>query len=664
MKTSPEEHAKVVEIRDSIRDGLSKIGDTSNWLEEYEQWRSLDSNQFDSLLEIVNPLDLNNAGNKHNFDLSDPEDVLDLDVYCMSAFLSERLLKSARQTFCDLRREKNRTNKLQIIKRYFELVDSIFQSQELAGGILTLHDCAEKKMVLAGKRSLDFYVSFFSLKENLRKRSTESLYMLFTYWRITKEKKDLKPLISSLVDYIQTYFDDFDKDPDMHLYYPLEGLISIKKLIVIEHWLEHIAFHTDGIFEKYKELKWLAPTDIMVDEIIETNQISNYEMLLYRQVFSTDDAETVQKKAVCNHGYGVWIKTVDVMHIVCDIFQVLYGFSDEELKKMNTTRAQVLEAYDNMTKVRDYYTRKVFFHQVYFKHERHYLDSQVMDALEEDAAKFSDSVDDIISFVSAIAADDIDSLLQAKQRYLKGISDFISPAQEEQLDELTCRVVEKVKETIQKLNIYNTLYSSVSTEFLPYATALMQYPQIFSSLVSAEYLYKQYVENKTPNPKFDYSCISIMYYMSLEDFLNKLVYTPYADEVLSGISSSDLNDKQWRDTGSKDYVSQFSSFWNKKKSSYILKNSCEIGVLGFLFDGIDKEKEFESFVIRKYPKADKQRIKALGIKLKSVAPRRNNAAHGGNYLTHSDVLADKGHVYDTSAATFKGLILDFLDIIL
>lgn len=129
MKTSPEEHAKVVEIRDSIRDGLSKIGDTSNWLEEYEQWRSLDSNQFDSLLEIVNPLDLNNAGNKHNFDLSDPEDVLDLDVYCMSAFLSERLLKSARQTFCDLRREKNRTNKLQIIKRYFELVDSIFRAR-------------------------------------------------------------------------------------------------------------------------------------------------------------------------------------------------------------------------------------------------------------------------------------------------------------------------------------------------------------------------------------------------------------------------------------------------------------------------------------------------------------------------------------------------------
>lgn len=43
MKTSPEEHAKVLEISDSIKSGLCKIGEPRSWLEEYEQWRSLDS---------------------------------------------------------------------------------------------------------------------------------------------------------------------------------------------------------------------------------------------------------------------------------------------------------------------------------------------------------------------------------------------------------------------------------------------------------------------------------------------------------------------------------------------------------------------------------------------------------------------------------------------
>lgn len=662
MKTSPEEHANVLAVRDSIKNGLSKIGEPKTWLEEYEQWRMLDSNQFDSLLEVTNPFAPETAGNRLNFDLSDPEDVLDLDLYCLSAFLSERLLKSARQAFSDLRQEKNRKNKLQIIERYFGLVDSIFQSQELAGCIVTLQECAQKKLVLSGRRTLDLYVSFFSLRENLRKGSIESLYMLFTYWRITKAKKDLKALISSVVDYIQTYFDVFDKDPDMHLYYPLDGLLSINKLVVLEHWLEHIAYHTDGIFEKYKDLKWLAPTDIMVDEIIETNQISNYEMLLYRQAFPSDSIETVQKKAVCNHGYAVWIKTVDVMHIVCDIFLVLYGFSDDELKQMHTTRAVVLEAYDNMTKIRDYYTRKVFFHQVYFQLERHYLDSQVMDALEEDAAKLSNSVNDIISYVSAIASDDIESLLQAKQRYLNGLSEFISADQVDQLDELTCRVVEKIKETIQKLNIYDTLYRSVSKEFLLYATALMQYPQIFSSLVSAEYLYNQYVENKAANPRFDYSCISIMYYMSLEDFLNKLIYAPYAVDVLDNISSSDTRNSYWQNKDALNYVSSFGFYWDKRNRQF--KRTCEIGPLGYLLEGLDHEMYFKNYIMQKYPNVDIQRLKKFGTDLKSIAPRRNDAAHGGNYLTYTDVCTDKNYVYNISVATFKGLILDLLDILM
>lgn len=662
MSRIPEESKNVIAMRDSIKLGLSEIVDNTNWLDEYELWRNAEANRFDSLLEIVDPFNLENVGDRHVFDLSDQEDLLDLEIICMSAFLSEHLLNRSRKAFSDVRMEKNRDNKLKIIENYFGIVEHITDSRNLAGCTVTLNDFAERQMVLNGRRSLDLYVSFFSLKENLRKRSTESLYLLFTYWRITKSKKAFKNLVSSVIDYIQTYFEDFDRDPDMHLHYSMDGLMSIRKLAIISHWLEHIAFHTDGIFEKYKELKWLTPVDRMVDEIIETNQISKYEMHLYKQVFASDNAETVQKKAICNHGYAIWIKTVDVMHIVCDIFQVLYRFSDDELNKMNTTRAAALEGYDNMTKVRDYYTRKVFFHQVYYQLERQYYDSQVMDALEEDAGKFADSVDDVIGFVGAIAGNDIESLLQAKQKYIKGLSEYISNEQEEKLDELTQQVVDKLKSTVQKLDVYDTLYRAVSNEFLPYAGALMQHPQIFSSLVSAEYLYQQYVEKKEANSRFDYSCISIMYYMSLEDFLNKLVYIPYASEVLSGINPSDLNDTQWQRRGAKDYVSSFFSFWDKKNQKF--KTSCEIGVLGFLFEGINSEIHFKNFVSMKYPKTDPQKMKVLGTKLKNVAPRRNDAAHGGNYLTYEDVCADKGHVYNISVEDYKGLILELLDIIL
>ena len=330
------------------------------------------------------------------------------------------------------------------------------------------------------------------------------------------------------------------------------------------------------------------------------------------------------------------------------------------------TPEETVEGYDNMTKVRDYYTGKVFFHQVYYKLERHYLDSQVMEALEDDAARFSESVDDIIQFVEAVAGDNIEALLQAKQKYIKRLSDFTSAEQQEKIDELTQQVVEKIIVTIQKLDDYDTLYRTVSQEFLPYATVLLQHPHILSSLVSAEYLYQQYVEKKDPNNKFDYSCISIMYYMSLEDFINKLVYTPYVDEVLSRLGFRKPSDdrekwKKWKNGGYKEYVSSAIAFWNKNNHAF--KRSCEIGNLGFLLEGIRSETKFETFLLAKYPKADMNKVQGYGTKLRSVAPRRNEAAHGGNYLSYTDALTDKENVYNISVTTFRGLIMELLDML-
>ena len=56
------------------------------------------------------------------------------------------------------------------------------------------NEAAEKQMVLQGVRSVDLYVCFYSLRELLRKETTESLFLLYIYWRITKSKKNLKSL--------------------------------------------------------------------------------------------------------------------------------------------------------------------------------------------------------------------------------------------------------------------------------------------------------------------------------------------------------------------------------------------------------------------------------------------------------------------------------------
>ncbi len=656
---SSKEQEYMLNMQANIKSGLLALDIEENWLEEYEQWSNEPRNQFVTLLMITDSFNPACAGDSYAYDSSDPSHMVDLDIMRMSVFLSEHLMKLSRDAFSQVRTERNRDKKISIIDSYFRIVDDIVNSHELAGCIVTLNEAAEKQMVLQGARSVDLYVAFYSLRELLRKETTESLYLLYTYWRIEKSRKSLKTLINAIIDYIQVYFEDFDHDPEMHLHYPLDGLMTVKKMAVVCHWLEIIAFHTDGIFEKYKDLKWLAPVDTMADDIVETAQISKFEMLNYKRVFINDDNEIVRKKAIGNHGYATWIKTVDVMHIFCDVCQVLCYLPEEDLKKMNTTKAAMIELYDNMTKIKNYYTGKVFFHQVYFELERKYFDSQVMNALEEDAQLLADSVDDVLAFVEAISSDDIENLMQAKVRYISKLADFTTEEQEQKLDDLTNRIVEKINEALSKKDLYDELYGAVTEDFSAYASVLMKHPKIFSSLVSAEYLYKQYIDKQEANNRFDYSCISIMYYMALEDFANKLVYIPYSKEVLTLIDKRNIKSKEWIDKESGKYVSSFYTFWDKYKR---LKKSCEIGVLGYLFEAAKKEEYFEKFLKDRYPNMSIDKLEKYGGKLKDVAPRRNEAAHGGNYLSYEDVCTDKGNVYNM-IDEYRGLILELLEIL-
>ena len=102
----------------------------------------------------------------------------------------------------------------------------------------------------------------------------------------------------------------------------------------------------------------------------------------------------------------------------------------------------------------------------------------------------------------------------------------------------------------------------------------------------------------------------------------------------------------------------FGKFWTYGR----LKQSCEIGVLGFQFEAVPKEDKFEQWLQKKFPSIDSNAVKAFGGKLKGVSQRRNDAAHGGNYLTYSDVCTDKHNVYDANVKNYRGMIVELLEL--
>lgn len=85
-------------------------------------------------------------------------------------------------------------------------------------------------------------------------------------------------------------------------------------------------------------------------------------------------------------------------------------------------------------------------------------------------------------------------------------------------------------------------------------------------------------------------------------------------------------------------------------------------MLGYLFEAIFSETELKQYVEKTYSSVDLMGLESFGKKLKNVAPRRNEAAHGGNYLSYNDVCTDKENVY-SSIEVYRGLILELLEIL-
>ena len=132
MRTITEaDEENISSMRDAVREGLRNIEFDGNWLECYEAWKIEERNQFDALLIIKDPFNLACAGDREEFDLTDSRNKRDLDIICMSLFLSEKLRDTTKKMFEEVRKERIRDRKLARIEQYFGLVK--FTSMSVAG---------------------------------------------------------------------------------------------------------------------------------------------------------------------------------------------------------------------------------------------------------------------------------------------------------------------------------------------------------------------------------------------------------------------------------------------------------------------------------------------------------------------------------------------------
>jgi hypothetical protein len=444
------------------------------------------------------------------------------------------------------------------------------------------------------------------------------------------------------------YYQELDKDPDMHLHTSIENLTPNKVINCLLNWLKLIAFYTESTIDSFIKKKMLVPSNILVDKIIITDAITTFEMYTNKLSFPDDKKESIVLKANCYHYYALWIKTADILYIVNDIFRILYEMDEQETNKIHVSKKDLCNKYDTIHKIFNRYSSIVFHNQTFYIDKRKFLDSQIMEALEEDSHLFEKVTSDIVQFFNSIDNGNINELLQAKNSYLETVSGIISPLQEDQLEKSLLSVVYKIESIIKIEDDYDKVYQTVTDFFCDYSTQLIHYREIFSNLASAEYLFKHFSTNNITQSKFDYSCISILYYLALETFINALIYKPYYSNVLFNLPQD-----KWAK-----YVSSKTHFWNKNTNGF--KATCELGNLGHLLKEATNRKELKKFITNSFKKSDIQKLSDLGQKIIVLTPRRNEAAHSNKIITYNDVLTDRKHVFNTLQGQDQGLIMELL----
>lgn len=181
--------------------------------------------------------------------------------------------------------------------------------------------------------------------------------------------------------------------------------------------------------------------------------------------------------------------------------------------------------------------------------------------------------------------------------------------------------------------------------------------QAIESLSTAELLFNKYANKGYADEGFDYSCISALYYQSVETMYNQLIWCPYAKTLNSmsysnGISYPELFRNKSLPDEYKGYLP--TGFFVKLKGS-IFPNHLTMGSFVYLLDNaaIHFNKYFDavfgkgnidktSDIYTSY----KERVHALSAMLQKATDPRNNASHGSTVITMEDCQYDRKMVLD------------------
>ena len=413
---------------------------------------------------------------------------------------------------------------------------------------------------------------------------------------------------------------------------------------------------------------------------------SKKEILAQEKEYELLEAQT-EKEAIARQ----IIVSLNIIYLFCDALRIMLinNHTKAKIKKKDNAEKYRIE----LLKLDDELVHKVYAH----------LDNKEMGMLEyRDTAGinsyslserekqeekyrnsvFSDVLKSIIENIAdGIENENIDSIIAKNNEIRKEIFRYPDCDEKERyahwLDDISCRISAALIEICkhnkddfqaEKAKIKSSL--GQKSNLLPEST--------IDSLSTAEILYRRYASSEYAQDGFDFSCISALYFQAFEDAYNELIWRNYATylnnlqingqsfpDILDSSRSSFITDPNARgylddDPYQRKYYIVYRNRTNNpqthvdlrcmyKSFAIIMKIICNPSPLDGFCEYFANLTGFSGRVQMFSDTSFMSNCQRFAIDIENSADDRNNASHGGTFISINQCVDDKKKIIDNLA---------------
>ena len=378
--------------------------------------------------------------------------------------------------------------------------------------------------------SLDFFAGSFSWWDEL---------LAYHLYRLSKDDESLSVLAITLGQYIfHTLSIEEDNVPSIP-----SGSISHDESISL---LKRIIAYMDNYVEKnctYLDAFKKAFETTEDDKSYSTALIIDRKAALY---FAQEDGAD-QNFIRSRMAFEIISLNIRSFFIVLQVI--------DDIEELQVSKEVVWGRIDKWEELCNLFS--INFAKHYFKEDKRLNFREISD---KEAEKEEKRADEMEIFLRELAEKTPEEIMKSQKRIIN-YARTLTPDDDEALDQYTRIILEKYLCPAAKSD------SVVSIKMMLNPTlnscGLLK-ESIIDTLATAEFLYSHYATEYYAEQRFDYSCISALYYQAFEDAYNDLIWQKYAQW---------LNKKE---LDHEPYTSVLQSAWNK---GYIEKEELAYGYL-------------------------------------------------------------------------------------